>query len=78
MISHRFSTVFGDSSRRRQDVHDDLELKFYLSIGSKSNGSPVVFKGGDKMHTMDLDMDMNMDVDLDMHMDMNMDVDIML
>ena len=36
MISYRFLNVFGDSPPRRQGEFDDLELKFYLSMGSES------------------------------------------
>ena len=37
MISFKFLMVFGESSRRRNGGIDDLKLKFYLSMGSKSN-----------------------------------------
>ena len=45
MISYRFSMDFADSPPRRQGELDDLELKFYLSMGSKSNDFLQVFNG---------------------------------
>ena len=43
-ISYRFSMVFGVSPRRTQGELDDLELKFYLSMGSKSHDFLKGFK----------------------------------
>ena len=43
MISYRFLKVFSDSSARRKFKLADLELKFYLSMGSKSNDFTEVF-----------------------------------
>ena len=45
MISHKFLKVFGDSSPRIHGELSDLELKFYPSMGSKSDDFLTVFKG---------------------------------